>query len=138
MRLRDQVVELRNYVLQPRQRDVLIELFEREFIESQEALGANVLATFRNIDNPDRFVWLRGFADLGARYRALDGFYTGEVWKTHRLEANATMVDSDDVLLLRPIAGDIRRDRALRPPFWRAHAHIAHRCDHLLPFAAWR
>lgn len=116
MRPSQHLVELRNYVTQPGQRDVLIALFEREFIESQEALGAHVLGTFRNIDNPDRFVWLRGFADLNARFAALDGFYTGEIWKAHRAEANATMIDSDDVLLLRHIAGDLTRDPATRPP----------------------
>ena len=115
MRPRDQIVEFRNYITQPGQRDALIDLFEREFIEPQEALGAQVLATFRNIDNPDRYVWLRGFADFDARFTALDGFYTSEVWKTHRAQANATIIDSDDVLLLRPIAGDIGRDPAARP-----------------------
>ena len=116
MRPRDQVVEFRNYVMQPGQRDVLIDLFEREFIEPQEALGAHVLGTFRNLDNPDCYVWLRGFADPETRYAALDGFYTGDVWKTHRTEANATMIDSDDVLLLRPISGDVTRDPTTRPP----------------------
>ncbi|RZL06943.1 MAG: NIPSNAP family protein, partial [Rubrivivax sp.] len=33
------IVELRRYTLHPGQRDTLIELFEREFVESQEALG---------------------------------------------------------------------------------------------------
>ncbi|RPK34941.1 hypothetical protein EES40_32340 [Streptomyces sp. ADI93-02] len=32
---------------------------------------------------------------------ALEGFYTGPVWREHRDAADATMVDSDDVLLLR-------------------------------------
>lgn len=116
MRAHDQVVEFRNYVMQPGRRDALIELFEREFIDPQEALGAHVLGTFRNIDNPDRYVWLRGFADFEARYTALDSFYTSDIWNAHRETANATMVDSDDVLLLRPIAGDVTRDPATRPP----------------------
>jgi hypothetical protein len=115
MRRRDQVVEFRNYLMQPGQRDVLIDLFEREFIAPQEALGAQVLGTFRNLDDPDRFVWLRGFADFETRYAALDGFYSGGVWKAHRGRANATMIDSDDVLLLRPVAGDVTRDPATRP-----------------------
>jgi hypothetical protein len=115
MRPRDQVVEFRNYVMQPGQRDVLIDLFEREFIEPQEALGAHVLGAFHNLDNPDRYVWLRGFADFETRYAALDGFYTSDVWKAHRTEANATMIDSDDVLLLRPVTGDLTRDPATRP-----------------------
>lgn len=98
------VLELRQYTLHPGQRDLLIELFEREFIEPQNAVGAHVLGTFRDLDDPDRFVWMRGFSDLAARKTALDAFYTGAVWRAHRDAANATMLDSDNVLLLDPLA----------------------------------
>jgi len=97
------VVELRQYTLRPGQRDVLIELFEREFIEAQEAAGMRVLGQFRDLDRPDRFVWLRGFSDLRTRAESLRAFYGGPVWKAHRERANATMVDSDNVLMLRPV-----------------------------------
>src|SRR5260370_24119248 len=60
-----------------------------------------VLGQFRDIGDPDRFVWLRGFPDMAARAGALRRFYGGPVWKAHRNEANATMIDSDNVLLLR-------------------------------------
>ena len=83
-------------------RDVLIKLFEREFIESQEALGMTVVGQFRDLDDPDRFVWLRGFSDMTTRAQALKDFYGGPVWKAHREAANETMIDSDNVLLLRP------------------------------------
>jgi hypothetical protein len=96
------VVELRQYTLRPRARETLIGLFEREFVEAQEACGASVIGTFRDLDQPDRFVWLRGFADMHARRRVLADFYGGPVWKAHRDAANATMIDSDDVLLWRP------------------------------------
>ena len=96
------VVELRQYTLHPGKRDVLIELFDREFVESQEALGIKVIGQFRDLDRPDRFVWLRGFLDMNSRAKALSDFYGGPVWKTHREAANATMIDSDNVLLLRP------------------------------------
>jgi hypothetical protein len=96
------VVELRQYTLHPGRRDDLIALFEREFIETQEAAGITLLGTFRDLDGPDRFVWLRGFADMAARADALQRFYGGAAWQAHRDEANATMIDSDDVLLLRP------------------------------------
>ena len=75
----------------------LIELFEREFVESQEALGMEILGTFRDAGNPDRFVWLRGFPDMERRARSLAAFYGGPVWKAHREAANATMIDSDNV-----------------------------------------
>ena len=96
------VVELRQYTLHPGKRDVLIELFDREFIEPQEALGITVIGQFRDLDRPDRFVWLRGFRDMTSRAKALSYFYGGDVWKTHREAANATMIDSDNVLLLHP------------------------------------
>jgi NIPSNAP len=96
------VVELRQYTLHPGKRDVLIELFDREFIEPQEALGIKVVGQFRDLDRPDRFVWLRGFRDMTSRAKALSDFYGGPVWKKHREAANATMIDSDNVLLLRP------------------------------------
>jgi hypothetical protein len=96
------IVELRQYTLHAGQRDTLIALFEREFIEPQEALGIEVIGSFRDLDDADRFVWLRGFRDMASRPAALAGFYDGGVWKAHRNAANATMIDSDDVLLLRP------------------------------------
>jgi quinol monooxygenase YgiN len=96
------IVELRQYTLQPGQRDVLIPLFDKEFIETQEAEGMKILGQFRDLDKPDRFVWLRGFSDMVERKRALEAFYSGPAWKAHRQAANATMVDISNVLLLRP------------------------------------
>ena len=96
------VVELRQYTLHAGRREDLIQLFEREFIESQEAVGATVLGQFRDLDHPDAFVWLRGFAGMHARAAALSSFYDGPVWQAHRDRANATLIDSDNVLLLRP------------------------------------
>lgn len=77
-----------------------------------------MLGQFRDLDRPDRFVWLRGFPDMAARARALAAFYDGPVWSEHRDAANATMLDSDDVLLLRPtVAGaDFAVPSGGRPP----------------------
>jgi hypothetical protein len=99
------VLELRQYTLHPGQRDVLIALFDQEFVESQEVLGARIVGQFRDSERPDRFVWLRGFQDMRLREQALRAFYGGPVWKAHREAANATMVDSSNVLLLRPVDG---------------------------------
>jgi len=96
------VVELRQYSLKPGQRDTLIDIFDREFIETQEAVGMHIIGEFRDEDNPDHFVWLRGFADMEARKQGLTAFYTGPAWKTFGKRAAATMIDSDNVLLLRP------------------------------------
>lgn len=101
------IVELRQYTMVPRRREALVELFEREFVDGHEELGAPILGTFRDLDDPDRFVWLRSFTDMASRRAALRSFYGGPVWAAHREAANATMVDFDDVLLLRPVDGEL-------------------------------
>lgn len=102
-----QVVELRQYTLRPGGREALIELFDRELVETQEAVGIRVIGQFRDEDDPDRFVWLRGFRDMPSRRAALTAFYDeGATWKAHGARANATMIDSSDVLLLRPVTAE--------------------------------
>jgi hypothetical protein len=95
------IIELRQYTLHPGKRDTLIDIFDREFVETQEAVGIQVIGQFHNLDDADQFVWLRGFNDMEARAESLNAFYSGPVWKAHRDAANATMIDSDNVLLLR-------------------------------------
>jgi quinol monooxygenase YgiN len=95
------VVELRQYTHHPGRRDDLIELFEEKFLTGQAEAGMTVIATFRDANDPDRFVWLRGFESMQARAEALQTFYGGPLWKANRDAANATIVDNDNVLLLR-------------------------------------
>jgi quinol monooxygenase YgiN len=99
-----QIVELRRYALRPGARETLIDLFDREFVETQEEVGMRVLGQFRDLDDPNSFVWLRSFSDMPTRKRALEAFYGGPVWKQHAAAANATMIDVDNVLLLRPLS----------------------------------
>lgn len=115
---RHAVVELRRYALHPGERETLIELFDRELVETQEAVGIRVIGQFRDLDDPNAFVWLRGFKDMAARATALEAFYGGPVWREHRDAANATMIDWDNVLLLRPAKPEsaFARDPFRRPP----------------------
>lgn len=100
---RCEVLELRQYTVHPERRDDLVALFDRHFVDGQEACGARIFGQFRDLERPDRFVWLRGFESMDARPAVLDAFYGSPVWKEHSAAANACMVDVDDVLLLRPI-----------------------------------
>ena len=97
------IVELRQYTLHPGARDTLVALFDSEFIESQEEVGIDVIAQFRDIDRPNVFTWLRGFPSMAARATALQSFYDGPVWTRHRDAANATMIEWHNVRLLRPV-----------------------------------
>jgi len=96
------VVELRQYTLRPGKRESLFDLFDSKLIEGQEKAGMTIIGQFRDTDRADMFVWLRGFDSMEARKNALTRFYDGPVWAEHRDAANVTMIDSDDVLLLKP------------------------------------
>ncbi|MDB5041145.1 MAG: family containing protein [Candidatus Eremiobacteraeota bacterium] len=95
------VVELRRYAMRPGCRDTLIALFERAFIDSQEAAGMVPVGHYRDLDDPESYVWFRGFPRRERRHDALHEFYTSPTWLEHRGDANATLLDSDNVLLLR-------------------------------------
>jgi hypothetical protein len=118
------IVELRRYTLREGRRDELIDLFDREFVESQEELGMAVRGQFRDLDRPDQFVWLRGFPDMHARRTGLTAFYSGPVWKEHGPAANATMLNVDNVLLLREVVPVPVLDRGAADPESVLHATI--------------
>lgn len=110
------IVELRQYTMHAGRRDVFIALFEREFVATQEAAGIRVLGLFRDLDDPNRVVWLRGFPDMPSRAASLTAFYGGPAWKAHRDAANACILDSDNVLLLHPLGPEGGFDAALLAP----------------------
>jgi len=112
------IVELRQYTLKPGARETLVRVFDEHFIEGQERTGMRILGQFRDLSDSNRFVWLRGFSTMEARRQALSDFYSGPVWKEHGPVANETMIDSDNVLLLRPVDAQagFAFDPSLRPP----------------------
>ncbi len=99
----DTVLELRQYTLRPGRTDDLVDVFDRELVHTQEAVGITVVGQFRDHDRPDRFVWLRSFPDMAARRESLRAFYGGPAWAEHGPAANETMLAWDDVLLLTPL-----------------------------------
>jgi quinol monooxygenase YgiN len=102
------IIDLRQYTVYPGTRDAFIDLFDREFVETQEAAGMRLIGQFRDLGDPNRFVWLRGFADMAAREKALTQFYLhGEAWQRHAEAARSMMIDSSDALLLRPVRPDL-------------------------------
>jgi hypothetical protein len=101
-----QVVEFRRYTIREGQRENFIKYFEAYFPEAFEQLGALVLGQFRERGNASSFVWLRGFHTGFDRPIVNSAFYFGPLWREHSLKMNSLMTDSDNVLLLRPLAPD--------------------------------
>lgn len=98
------VLELRNYVTKPGQRDRFISYFETNFIDSQNAMGGYILGQFRVKDADDNFFWIRGFNDMASRSRYLPEFYRGAFWKQRRNYVNEMLINNDNVYLLKPLS----------------------------------
>jgi hypothetical protein len=97
------VIELRRYTIKDGRLDDFSRRFETWFPEAFQQLGALALGQFTEAGTPARFTWLRAFRDMDARAVANSAFYYGPVWREHRHQLNELMVDSDDVLLLKPL-----------------------------------
>lgn len=117
------VIELRNYLLEDCATGDFIRYFEEHFLFSQREEGMHVLGQFEVVGEPNRFVWVRGFENMQARFRGLSGFYGGPFWQAHRSRANAMMLEHHNVHLLRPLGpiaaltgGLSLEDRAAEPP----------------------
>jgi len=98
------VIELRNYLVRQGRRDEFINLFEENFVQSQNILGGYILGQYRVKGADDNFFWIRGFKDMTARYKYLNDFYFGSLsWKQHKAEANSMLLNNDNVYLLQPL-----------------------------------
>jgi hypothetical protein len=102
------MLELRQYTLHPGRRELFVDLFDRVFADPLDATGMTVVGQFRDLDRPDRFVWMRGFQTMAARAQELAAFYDSDLWHAHRSEANASIADSDNVLLLEPASPSLQ------------------------------
>ena len=119
-----EILELRRYVTNPGTRATLAALFDQEFVETQEACGMVPIGQFLNLDDPNSFVWFRGFPKFKMRAAALEAFYLqSPTWRSLRSTANATLADNDNVLLLREVdsgsgfdlGGLARPDAGMKP-----------------------
>jgi hypothetical protein len=100
------VIELRRYKLVEGTAKHFSRSFETWFPEAFQQLGALVLGHFFERGAEERFTWLRGYPDMAARAAVNTAFYDGPVWHEHKAALNQWILDSDNVLLLRPLHPD--------------------------------
>lgn len=99
------IVEVRSYRIKPDRRAEFIEHFETRAVPAMREYGMKVVGPLLDVENPNKFVFLRSFPSLEERDRMKDAFYEGPVWK-NELEAIAMpMLDSYDVILCEASPG---------------------------------
>ncbi len=99
------IVEVRSYRIKPGKREEFIEFFLKRSVPALREHGMKIQGPFIDIENPNKFVWLRSFPSLEDRERMKNAFYGGELWK-NELEAIAMpMLESYDVILCETSSG---------------------------------
>ncbi|MBO3678441.1 NIPSNAP family protein [Streptomyces sp. NEAU-YJ-81] len=73
--------EIRRYQIRPGRREEWVSFFEEVIIPFQESKGMNVIASFIDEEDPDRYVWMRRFADEAERERLYAAVYQSERWQ---------------------------------------------------------
>jgi quinol monooxygenase YgiN len=99
------IVEVRSYRIKPGKRDEFIKLFETRAVPAQRTYGINVIGPFLDVENPNKFVFLRSFPSLEDRDRMKEAFYGGELWKNELEELALPLLDSYDVILCEASPG---------------------------------
>ena len=93
------IVEVRSYRIKPGHRDAFIHFFETRAVPALRTHGMKILGPLLDLENPNKFVWLRSFPSLSERDRMKAAFYEGALWK-NELEAIAMpLLESYDVIL---------------------------------------
>src|SRR6185295_9694927 len=99
------IVEVRSYRIKPGHRAEFIKLFETRAIPALRSYGMVILGPLLDVENPNKFVFLRSFPSLEERDRMKDAFYGSDLWK-NELEAIAMpLLDSYDVILCEASPG---------------------------------
>lgn len=99
------IVEVRSYRIKPGRRAEFIQFFETRSVPALRSHGMLVLGPLLDLENPNKFVWLRSFPSIEERERMKAAFYDGDLWK-NELEAIAMpMLESYDVVLCETSSG---------------------------------
>jgi NIPSNAP len=99
------IVEVRSYRIKPGHRDEFIKFFETRAVPALRSYGMSILGPLLDLENPNKFVWLRSFPSLAERERMRQAFYEGELWKRELESIAMPMLESYDVILCETSAG---------------------------------
>ena len=109
------IVEVRSYRIKPGRRAEFIQFFETRSIPALRSHGMQILGPLLDLENPNKFVFLRSFPSLVERDRMKDAFYEGELWKNELEGIAMPMLESYDVILCETSPGcvfDVPREGA--------------------------
>jgi NIPSNAP len=98
------IVEVRSYRIQPGRRTEFVEYFHAHIVPALHAHAIQMLGPLLDVENPNRFVWLRAFPSRDAYDRMRNAFYAGPEWQAIE-SVVMSMLESYDVALCERAPG---------------------------------
>lgn len=104
------IIEVRSYRITPGKRNEFIKFFETRSIEALQSHGMKVVGPMVDLENPNKFVFLRGFPSMEDLHRMKGDFYGGKLWKEELEKIAMPMIESYDVTLCETTSGFVMDD----------------------------
>ena len=104
------IVEVRSYRIKPGKREEFIKLFETRAAPALRTYGMKVTGPFLDVENPNKFVFLRGFPSMEELHRMKNDYYGGKIWKEELEQILMPMLESYDVILCETTRGFVMDD----------------------------
>src|SRR4030095_10335509 len=104
------IVEVRSYRVTPGKRDEFIEFFETRSVPALQSHGMKVVGPLVDLENPNKFIFLRGFPSMEDLHRMKDEFYGGKLWKEELEQIAMPMIESYDVTLCETTSSFVMDD----------------------------
>lgn len=99
------IVEVRTYRVMPGRRAEFLQFFESRAAPAQRDHGINVIGPFADVENPNKFVWIRAFPSLEERDRMKTEFYGSDIWLNELEPVAMPMLESWDFALCETTTG---------------------------------
>lgn len=93
--------ELRQYRMQPGQRESWVKFMEEVIIPFQVSKGMVILGSFVAQEEEDLYVWIRRFASEDERVRLYEAVYQSDTWKNEIGPKVPTMIDREKITVTR-------------------------------------
>ena len=96
--------ELRQYRIQPGQRDRWVKLMEEKIIPFQVSKGMVIVGSFVAEQDPDIYIWIRRFDSEAERERLYKEVYQSEYWINEMKPLCDEMLKREDIVVTRLLA----------------------------------
>ena len=104
------IVEVRTYRITPGKREEFIEFFEQRSVPALQSHGMKIVGPFADLENPNKFMFIRAFQSMEDLHRMKEEFYEGKLWKEELEGIAMPMLESYDVMLCETTPGFVVDD----------------------------